>query len=219
MVKPSTKHVTSAFTDQKRSFTSAPQGVPEDGRRFAPEKPFLRISVQLLSLTLHFSFGMNALYPGTHMFRQKFTPHEDALLRAIVAEKGTADWSLIAEMMPQRDSRQCRERWLHYLSPNLMRYPWTKVEDAMLEAKVMEHEDKWKLFEHFFPGRVDMMIKNRFNLLFRRRQRDIRFAIQSLMTVQPAANVEEFRDSSESCTFQEPWDEFGQEDFEWTSIE
>jgi hypothetical protein len=89
----------------------------------------------------------------------------------------------------------------------------------MLEAKVREYGHKWKLFEHFIPGRVDKMIKNRFNLLLRRRQRDGRLAIKALMTAEPTPKMEEVKDSSDRWTVQEPWDEFGQEDFEWMSTE
>jgi hypothetical protein len=179
---------------------------------------FLRLSVHKSSSSIHFSMGMSSLYQRIHMVRRKFTPDEDANLRAIVAEKGTEDWSLIAEMMPDRDSRQCKERWFHYLSPNLMHHLWTRAEDAILEAKVIEHGHKWKLFEQFFPGRSDTMIKNRLNLLFRKRQRDIRRTIKSLMTVQRARKKDEVRDSLETSRFQEPWGGFDEEDFEWTSI-
>jgi hypothetical protein len=159
---------------------------------------------------------MRAHYPGIHIVRSKFTPDEDARLRAIVAEKGTADWALIADLMPQRDSRQCKERWFHYLSPNLADRPWTKAEDAILEAKVAECGHKWKLFEAFFPGRVDISIKNRFNLLFRRRRRNVRLVMQSLVSGKQTPKKADIGDPSEISACQEAWDMFAQEDFEWT---
>jgi hypothetical protein len=116
---------------------------------------------------------------GTGFSRHKFTPDEDARLCALVAECGPGDWSRIALMMPHRDSRQCKERWSHYLSPNLVNRPWTKTEDALLEAEVREHGHKWKAFEALFPGRAETNIKNRFNVLFRRRQKQMQFIMKN----------------------------------------
>jgi hypothetical protein len=149
-----------------------------------------------------------------HISRHKFTPEEDAHLRAIIAEKGTEDWSEIAKMMPRRDSRQCKERWLHYLSPNLVQCPWNQTEDAMLEAKVLEHGHQWKLFEAFFPGRADTMLKNRFNLLVRHRRKYFRSVMQPVAAVKPAVALT----PPEIPAFPDSWDDPAEEDFEWTSV-
>jgi hypothetical protein len=47
----------------------------------------------------------------------------------------------------------------------------------LLEEYVAEHGKKWKLFEEFFPGRTEISIKNRYNVLLRRRARDIKVAM------------------------------------------
>jgi hypothetical protein len=106
--------------------------------------------------------------------RRKFSPEEDDSLKALVAEYGTDDWTKIASRMPRRDSRQCKERWCHYLSPELVQLPWTADDDALLQRRVAEHGHKWKLFENDFPGRTDISIKNRFNVLARRSLRWVR---------------------------------------------
>jgi hypothetical protein len=119
-------------------------------------------------------------------------------------------------MMPHRDSQQCKERWSHYLSPDFARGPWTKEEDALLEEKVRTHGHMWKYFENFFPGRVDTNIKNRFNVLLRRRQRDMRFIRQlSLMHQQKLMEASHPPNGKE---FAERLDEWNDEEFEWISF-
>jgi hypothetical protein len=110
----------------------------------------------------------------TRAGRRKFSPNEDDALRALVAEYGTEDWIRIASRMPRRDSRQCKERWYHYLSPALMPRPWSQEDDALLQRRVMEQGRTWKHFEMYFPGRTYISIKNRYNVLARRRLRSVR---------------------------------------------
>lgn len=59
-----------------------------------------------------------------------------------------------------RDRRQCRERWMNYLSPAVYKGPWTPQEEALLRNKVNELGRRWKSMEPFFPGRTDINIKN-----------------------------------------------------------
>jgi hypothetical protein len=98
----------------------------------------------------------------------KFTPDEDDALRKLVEEHGAHAWRVIGKLMPERNSRQCRERWLNYLDPNLNTDPWEEPEDALLLAKHEKHGPRWMFLCRFFPNRTDQMIKNRFQMLTRR---------------------------------------------------
>jgi hypothetical protein len=69
--------------------------------------------------------------------------------------------------MDGRSPRQCRERWNHYLAPDLVLCQWTKEEETLLESQVTEHGRQWKTFESLFPGRTDINIKNNFMTLRR----------------------------------------------------
>lgn len=114
--------------------------------------------------------------PRRHRVRKHFTEDEDDQLRQLVELHGEDDWQTVSHFMPGRDSRQCKERWSHYLSPNLRTESWTPEEDDLLNHKVQEMGRKWKVFEIFFPGRTDISIKNRYNLLERKRRRDLKKA-------------------------------------------
>ena len=100
--------------------------------------------------------------------RNKFTKSEDIVLINLVNELGTRDWDIIAARMPNRNARQCRERYLNYLSPNLSHEPWTPEEDRLLEQKLKEFGAKWVNISKYFKNRTDTMLKNRWLVLARR---------------------------------------------------
>lgn len=52
--------------------------------------------------------------------------------------KDLTKWSLIADKIPGRIGKQCRERWSNHLDPSLMKGEWTKEEDiALIQAQVL----------------------------------------------------------------------------------
>jgi hypothetical protein len=105
-----------------------------------------------------------------HRPHWKFTPQKDLRLLRLVEEHGPNSWRLIAKHMDNRNSRQCRERWLNYLNPALNTQPWTAAEDALLEQKYAQMGPRWVFMMRFFPNRTNGMIKNRFQVLQRTSQ-------------------------------------------------
>jgi hypothetical protein len=93
----------------------------------------------------------------------------------LIQDLGTGDWQLIAEKMPGRNIRQCKERWLNYLSPDIRNGAWTVAEDQLLLSKVQECGFVWKAIASCFGARTDISLKSRWHLL----QRHIRREIQS----------------------------------------
>lgn len=96
--------------------------------------------------------------------RQKFSHDEDQKLIKFVAIYGNRAWKKIAKEMKTRSTRQCRERYINYLSPNLKNGPWTSQEDSFLISKVKEMGPCWSKIVKFFPTRSDVNIKNRYAL-------------------------------------------------------
>ncbi|MDR0631038.1 MAG: hypothetical protein LBF66_00470 [Holosporales bacterium] len=93
--------------------------------------------------------------------RRKFSREEDDLLRQLVGRYGLNDWAAIAQQMPNRDPRQCRCRWKHYLSGGPATRPWTPEEDYLLISKMREWGPRWVKLAQFFPDRTDLQLKNR----------------------------------------------------------
>lgn len=93
--------------------------------------------------------------------RRVFTTEEDRYLTEIVTSKECANWLEIAQKLPGRTARQCRDRWVNYLSPSNSFEPWTREEDELIVQKVNELGTKWAQISKFIPGRSDNTIKNR----------------------------------------------------------
>lgn len=93
--------------------------------------------------------------------RHMFTMEEDDRLCELVSQYGDKNWRVISRQMPNRTTRQCRERYRNYLSPNVKNGPWTQEEDNLLQQKYLEYGPKWATIAKFFPSRSDVNIKNR----------------------------------------------------------
>jgi hypothetical protein len=116
----------------------------------------------LLTLT-----PFHKLHPKT-----KFTQQEDLNLTDVVRELGTSDWQQVARQMPGRNARQCRDRWLNYLSPDVSNGPWTPAEEQLLIEKYAEFGATWKHIATFFPTRTDINVKSRWQLMQRHRRKE-----------------------------------------------
>ena len=94
--------------------------------------------------------------------RNRFTAEEDGKLKAWVSQLGSSSWVAVAEQMPNRNARQCRERWKHHLDRSI-KASWTKEEDGILKDKYGELGSKWGMIAKFLPGKKDDDVKNRYN--------------------------------------------------------
>lgn len=103
----------------------------------------------------------NPRLAGPHSKKCKFTKTEDAKLYNLVQVYGENDWRSIADQMPYRTPRQCRERWTNYVNPDLNKKPWSMSEDMCLLSKHRDFGNKWKIIQKFFPGRSKNDIKQR----------------------------------------------------------
>jgi hypothetical protein len=102
--------------------------------------------------------------------RKKFSECEDAMLIWLVSQFGSLGWEEISRRMPNRNARQCRERWKHYLSVGFTDRPWTKTEDDLLLEKHAEYGPRWTKLSTFFHKRSDIQVKNRCLKLIKRRE-------------------------------------------------
>ena len=107
-------------------------------------------------------------------FRRKFTQEEDDKIRYLVEEKGMTNWSEIAELVQNRTTKQCRDRYNNYLSPGITNKPWTNEEDDLLREKVREMGNKWTEIALFFNGRGPNNIKNRWHKVLLKEEQDSR---------------------------------------------
>jgi hypothetical protein len=91
----------------------------------------------------------------------KFSAEEDAVLCAIMADNVPKPWDVIAQSLPGRNARQCRERWKHYLSCGTTSAPWSPEEDQIIFDKISLWGPKWTRVAAFLGNRTDVEVKLR----------------------------------------------------------
>jgi hypothetical protein len=139
----------------------------------------------------------------------KFTSAEDFKLIDLVRRFGCGNWEAIAPFMQNRTSRQCRERWTHYLNPFVSHRPWSAAEDELLFRKVAECGRKWTQIVPFFPTRTSVNLKNHWMTLQRRTSRPADEPASAPTTTRPPATFDEFLDNFEPMWNNEVRDWFG----------
>eukprot|EP01039_Chlorochromonas_danica_P001222 gene1226-1334_t len=93
----------------------------------------------------------------------RWTVHEDELLRKGIEAIGCGHWKSIAEnFVPSRTAKQCRSRWIYTLSPDIRIGPWTAQEDSRLRELVDQYgEGKWKAISDKMDGRTSIICRFR----------------------------------------------------------
>lgn len=105
---------------------------------------------------------------GRHRAKDKFTAEDDERLKDIIGDTEEINWREVAEKMGNKNVRQCKDRWINYLSPTVNRTKFSLQEDIMLLEKYKNFGPKWVFISKFFENRTDVSIKARFLILKRR---------------------------------------------------
>jgi hypothetical protein len=118
---------------------------------------------------------------------------EDAKLIGIVEEwaaKNSASrsvrWRSIAERMPGRSGKQCRERWNYSLRPNIKKGGWTESEESLIIQLQKKIGNSWTTIAESLPGRTDNDVKNRWHTLNRKLRNKSTSSVVSKLKLKPS---------------------------------
>lgn len=96
-----------------------------------------------------------------------WSEQEDRLLTQVVTSNNFLKWSEIAELVPERSAKQCRERWVCNLDPQIVRGMWSPEEDKSILSLQETVGNKWAKIASYLPGRTENSVKTRYKSIMR----------------------------------------------------
>jgi hypothetical protein len=90
------------------------------------------------------------------------------MLKNWVETEGTTKWAKCASLISGRNGKQCRERWMNSLDPDVKKGDWSNEEDSLIFTLYNQLGPRWSEIAKSVPRRTENSVKNRFYSAVRR---------------------------------------------------
>ena len=97
-----------------------------------------------------------------------WTEEEDTVLLDWVDRKGPKKWTECSKLIKGRCGKQCRERWVNILNPDVKKGNWSNHEQKIIYENLLNNSFSWSSIAKGMPGRTENSIKNYFYSSIRR---------------------------------------------------
>ena len=120
------------------------------------------------------------------LMKGSWTRQEDEIIIDFVAKNGCKSWTKLSASLPGKIGKQCRERWINHLNPNINKDPWTDEEDKKLYELHEIYGNHWSKISHIMGSRTDNMVKNRWYSVLSKRPPSEKKSVEN---VEPKMNI------------------------------
>ncbi|CAK61515.1 unnamed protein product (macronuclear) [Paramecium tetraurelia] len=115
--------------------------------------------------------------------KASWTPQEDRVLKELQQFKPNKWCEIALDLMRicktpyVRQGKQCRDRWINKLDPNIVNLPWTREEELLLFKEIEQRGKKWAeiSLQVFQLKRTENTIKNRYYNLLKQAEAKMKF--------------------------------------------
>lgn len=166
------------LSESQTLFFNQIQAISPNALDFSHQEMPRAISAQLTATKMRKTPSASLMVaPSNHKKNQNSSSHsksswsqeEDEVLLNAVSGKSNINWDYIASIDGKHTPKQCRERWLVKLNPEVRRSPFESWEDDLIQSERQKIGNHWSLIAQLLPGRTSCSVKNRWYTVLRYR--------------------------------------------------